>query len=96
MGAINLSDYPILVELIHNDTPVGSITDDFGTRSVYQIASVHYLNRTGLIWAVIVQDEEGHIYSAPIQPGAEGTVNIPTPQRPVSEPFMYSITFVEA
>lgn len=95
MAVVMVSDYPILVELIHNDVPVGTITDEWGTRNVYRYSSVHFLNRTGQTWNVLVSDTTGRSWTATINPGQEGTLSIPTPRRPVSEPFAFSLTFIE-
>lgn len=96
MAVKNYSDYPVLVELIHNDVPIGTYEDPFGqTVNVYRINSVHYLNRTNEQFTAIVADQNGRTWTGTVQPGSEGTVSIPASRRPASIPLTFSLSFVE-
>ena len=95
MFFINISDYPILIELIHDGTVVRLIVDEWGTTNVYLIRNIHFLNRTGLTWTITANDELGHTYTATINPLQEGTINLPPPKRFESAPLRWSLTFVQ-
>jgi hypothetical protein len=96
MATKQFSDYPILIELTHDDTPIATYTDELGTYNVYRYTSVHYLNRTDKAWTVSAQDTAGRTYTVTLQAFVEGTVSIPPARRVRSNPLTISITFVEA
>lgn len=96
MGVLVASEYPVLIELIHNDVPIGTYTDEWGTVNVYLISSIHYLNRTTQTWTVTAADTKGKTYTATVLPQVDGTLNLPTPRRFESMPMTFGLTFVRS
>lgn len=92
MGVIAMSDYPVLVELIHNDEVISTYDDGFGEISVYLIRTIHTLNRSNETIAFVAVDTKGKTYSGTINPGQDVTINIPTARRFESSPLTVSLS----
>ena len=93
MGTIVINNYPILIELRHNDSIQKVYQDEWGSVDVFRIDQVYYLNRTSLSLAVSIIDETGKTWNTVIQPGANGTINLPTPLRFDSFPLSFNLTY---
>lgn len=92
MAVIEISSYPVLVELIHSGVPAGEITDEWGTYPYYTITSIHILNRIGQSLTLIATDEAGKTYSGTFGGFQDATINLPKPKQFVSAPLVYSIS----
>jgi len=93
VGAIALSGYPVLVELIHNDVVEGTIIDDYGIPyDFFLIRQLHILNRTAQRWSCSATSGN-RSYSATIQPGMDVTLSIPPGQRFNSAPLLFTLSF---
>ena len=93
MPLITLTNYPVRITLIANDTPVGQITDDWGTRDVYKVEAISGENLTDKSWTVNAEDTKGKNYSTTVPPLANQQINIPKGKQFESEPLTFSLTF---
>ena len=93
MPLITLTNYPVRITLIANDTPIGEITDDWGTRDVYKVEAISGENLTNKSWTIAAEDTKGKNYSRTLAPLDSGQIGIPKGKQFESEPLTFSLTF---
>lgn len=93
MGAIRIFDDPIIVDLIHNDVPIGQSPDGFGGFvDVYEVERVATNNPTGTPWEFVAEPEVGNPVSIMLGAAEEKSTNIPTPQQFAHYPATYHLS----
>jgi len=87
MGVINPHQYPIWVDLFHDDIVDHTYEDEWGIHDIFIISSVYYNNVSPFDYRVTIVDLNGKTFQTDVLSGAEGTINLPTPLRFDSYPL---------
>lgn len=95
MGTIIVFNYPVTLTLEHNDTPITTHEDEWGTRDVYLIEAVYWQNVTGYSWiAKVAHPSTGLPLERTIAPLESGNIALAVPARFNSFPFTVNCSLV--